>query len=75
MTDTDRRGPLAAGLLTSALMGGSSAKAATKPSEGQMIELWPNGAPGGSKVTVTEKVTNVIDKGLTGRDISGVTSR
>ncbi len=73
MTETDRRGVLAAGLLTSALMGSASAKAAAMPSEGQMIELWPNGAPGGSKVTVTEKATQVVDKGQTGRDISGVT--
>lgn len=73
MTDTDRRGLLAAGLLTSALMGAASAKAAAKPSEGQMIELWPNGAPGGSKVTVAEKATEVVDKGQTGRDISGIT--
>ncbi|MDP3631934.1 alpha/beta hydrolase [Phenylobacterium sp.] len=73
MTDTDLRGLLAAGLLTPALMGATSAKAAAKPSEGQMIELWPNGAPGGSKVTVTETATDVVDKGQTGRDISGIT--
>lgn len=73
MTDTDRRGLLAAGLLTTALIGATAAKAASKPSEGKMIELWPGGAPGGSKVTVTEKATDVVDKGQTGRDISGIT--
>ena len=73
MTDTDRRGMLAAGLLTTALMGATSAKTAIKPAEGQMIELWPNGAPGGSKVTVTQKSVDVADKGQSGRDISGVT--
>ncbi len=39
MSDTDRRGLLAAGLLTSALMSATSAKAATQPRVGRMIEL------------------------------------
>lgn len=28
-----------------------------------MVELWPNGALGGTKVAVTEKATEVMDKG------------
>lgn len=72
MTDTDRRGLLAAGILTSALAG-VGGKAVAKASPAEMIELWPDGAPGGSKVTVTEKAVDVVDKGSTGRDISGIT--
>lgn len=73
MTQTDRRGLLAAGLLTTALAGAASARAATKPAAGEMIPIWPKGAPGGGKVTVTQKSVEVTDKGQTGRDISGVT--
>jgi len=53
-TETDRRALLgfAAGLVAAPAL----VRAADAPSPVETVELWPKGAPGGEKVTVTERV-------------------
>lgn len=59
MTRISRRDALFAGLLvaTTSLPAGTQARAAAKPSAPQdVIPLWPDGPPGGERVTVVEEV-------------------